>query len=433
MLHMSEFFIYFEGLLNKINMNLKKIWSDLSNNGVKPEHDFNETKRIRILNRFSIIGIYIAFSYTIFLLILSEPVLALLDFNIVVAGVIVMVLLKYFNYRIAATFMFISIPLTLLLLNIFYGKVGGEFYFFSLFILAYYVFTKKKLLVPILIYMIVVFMLSKHFSVSITPEGMAKTLAPYFYYINLACTFIIAAIFLQLFVTEHLHYQRQIEEKNSNIREAYDIAIEQNNKISMLLRELNHRTKNNLQLVSSLISIQSNKITNEAAKKALEESNNRIHSLSLIYQKLYEKDNNSQFTLKEYVNELVLHYQNTFSMPDKKISFVQNIDDFEVNMDDATTLGLLINELITNAIKHSEIKDSIIKITLWAKKKTSNSMQIKIQNSGTGISKIFTHDNNSSFGTKLIHILTKQMNGTVSLDNDNENCLEINVQLSQEI
>ena len=410
-------------------MKFLKIWDQLSSNGVKSEMSFTEVKRIRIINQFCIVGIYIAISYTVFLFCFSARLLALLDFAIAVSGIITYILIKKTNYKIAAVFMFVTIPITLLFLNVFWGNVGAELYFFSMFILAYYIFTERKFLFPIIIYMILVFILAKYYSAIEKPTGIVLVLTPYFYYVNIGCTFIIAALFLKLFTDEHINYQHQVETKNKLLEKAVNKTLQKNEQIQTLLKELSHRTKNNLQLVSSLINLQSSKITDDVAKKAMEESRNRIISISLVYEKLYQNNQVTTVSFKEYTNDLISYLSDTFNDKNNPVQIEQDIDDFTINVDSAVTLGLLINELLTNSFKHG-LKDSQVKfLKISIKKDNENKIDICVSDSGKGIEKIMELNNDTSFGTKLIHSLAKQMDGKISVNSNKENHISIRLLL----
>jgi len=406
-------------------MSFLKIWNYLSSNGVKPEMSFIEINRIRIINRFCIVSVFITLFYTLLLLFLSAPILASIDFAMVLSGLISFYLTRKTNYKIAAIFAFITVPLELLLINIFWGRAGGEFYFIFLYLLAYYIFTQLKFLVPIIIYLTLFFVLARHSGFHAKPTDLTTFLSPYLYYINLICAFTIVSIFLKLFTDEHLIYQHQIEEKNQLLEKAIGESIEKNEKIKILLKELSHRTKNNLQLISSLINIQSSKITDISAKKALEESRNRIISIALVHKKLYQNDQSTTVSFKEYTKDLINYLTDTFDDINNPVKIEQDIDDFTINVDSAVTLGLLINELLTNSFKHG-FKNSQAKfLKIVIRKISKNKLNICISDSGKGIEKIKESDTNLSFGSKLIHSLVEQMDGQLTINNKNENTINI--------
>jgi len=222
-----------------------------------------------------------------------------------------------------------------------------------------------------------------------------------------------------------LIYQHQIEEKNQLLEKAIGESIEKNEKIKILLKELSHRTKNNLQLISSLINIQSSKITDISAKKALEESRNRIISIALVHKKLYQNDQSTTVSFKEYTKDLINYLTDTFDDINNPVKIEQDIDDFTINVDSAVTLGLLINELLTNSFKHG-FKNSQAKfLKIVIRKISKNKLNICISDSGKGIEKIKESDTNLSFGSKLIHSLVEQMDGQLTINNKNENTINI--------
>lgn len=237
---------------------------------------FGEQKSIRILNQFSAVGIIITIYYSLLLAVLSAPELVVYDLNIGILGVFVILITKKFGYRAGGFFMFITIPISLALLNYVYGNVGGHYYYFSLFILSFYIFGKDWRLVLLGLYLIAFFGLSMYLESTIVPSDNASKLAPFFLYTNIAFAFFIGFLFLRLFVLEHERNQIKISKQNKMLEISVVEAEKKNTEIGILLQELSHRTKNNLQLISSILNIQSFKVKDEKAKQALEEGRNRI-------------------------------------------------------------------------------------------------------------------------------------------------------------
>lgn len=396
---------------------LKEKWVSLSNIGVLPQHNFEKAKRIRIINRFSIIGIYIALFYTFFLLFLSEPVLAFLDFAIVIAGSIVILLQKKRYYTTAAIFMFVSIPLILLSIDVAYGGAGAYFYFFSLFILAYYIFLKRKHLLPILFYLVALFVFSKsfHHLLGIEPSNTAIALAPYFYYINFVFAFFIAAIFLQLFVNEHINNQQKLQ---ASLNE----TLKQSNKIKTLLKELSHRTKNNLQFISSMLNIQAKQSGDAMLKQKCHDIRNRINAIALAHKNLYLSQIETQINARSYTNDLLYALININAEINAEDNIITetDVDDFFIPLDAAVTLGIVLNELLTNALKYGLKDVETKKLYLSVKFKNENTIQVHICDSSTGIS-IVNNKENISFGIELVKSLIEQEKGTLKFWEDNGN------------
>jgi len=178
---------------------------------------------------------------------------------------------------------------------------------------------------------------------------------------------------------------------------------------AILLKELNHRTKNNLQMVSSLLSLQSNKLDGHPAKEAIIAGKHRVDALSLVHRKLYQEGVDSKINIKDYIEELVLDlfygYNVNFS---PKLS----IDDVSIHIDAAVPLALIINELIINALKYAytDIKNPELEIII--SKQQNKNIAIDIIDNGIGFQQE-TIKKNYSFGLKLLNSLIQQLNGSI--------------------
>jgi two-component sensor histidine kinase len=286
-------------------------------------------------------------------------------------------------------------------------------------------FGKNKILAVFGLYLICLFGISLYFETTIIPTGTAAILAPYFLFANITFAFIIGFLFLRLFVLEHEKNQKEIQNKNMLLQNAVEEADVRNEEIKTLLRELNHRTKNNLQLISSLLSIQSSRLSDSAAKSALEDSKNRIVSIIMLNQKLYSGNNVSKVSVREYLDDLILHLCALYNGSCDDIKLVIDIDDIYINIDTATALGLLVNELITNSFKHGISGAQTEEISVVLKSQNDSNIELFIMDSGKGIELLNEIHKNNSFGKMLIHSLVKQLNGSIIIGENNNNSARI--------
>jgi len=413
---------------------LAKIWQVISDYGIKPSMSFDEQKSIRILNQFSVVGIIIAIYYTLLLLALSGPELVIYDLNIGILGVCVIVMTKKFGYKTGGVFMLLTIPIPLVLLNYVYGNVGGHYYYFSLFILSFYIFGKNWKLALLGLYLIVFFGISLYFEKTVVPTENADALAPFFLYTNITFTFFIGFLFLRLFVLEHERNQIEITRQNKLLEVTIFEAGKKNSEIQMLLKELSHRTKNNLQLISSILNIQSYKVTDEKARQALEEGRNRIVSILILHQKLYSDKNLTGVKVKDYIIDLVNHLKSAF-VSENEIKIDIEADELFIKIDFATSLGLILNEILTNSFKYG-IKTSGEKfISVSTHKTESEKIVVVVKDSGTGIEGLYSDNqkSESGFGKELIFTLVKQMEGDIIIAENNENSVKIVIPASKHI
>lgn len=173
-----------------------------------------------------------------------------------------------------------------------------------------------------------------------------------------------------------------------------------------LLREIHHRVKNNLQIVSSLLSIQGREITDEKAQKAVQESRNRVHSMALIHQFLYGDEHLNNIDMQKYIYELGESLFSAYRIEHNQIELQTDIDSIFLDVDIAIPLGLILNELITNALKYAfpDGRKGQLHISL---KETNQSLILKVKDNGVGLSENKTES--GSFGMKLINAFKQKL------------------------
>jgi two-component sensor histidine kinase/ligand-binding sensor domain-containing protein len=213
---------------------------------------------------------------------------------------------------------------------------------------------------------------------------------------------------------EVLAQKEEIESQNEKL-------LFRNERIELLLRELNHRIKNNLQLISSILNLHSRSTDNIDAKMALTEGKLRMQSLSLLHQKLYMTEKYTEVDCKEYIKELIDYLSIAFKSNYSDVRFNLDIDEFRLNLDQAVPLGLILNELVTNSLKHSGKDNLVIDFTA---KKYQDQITIKLKDNGKGISKS-QFENSSSFGISIIKSLIDQLDGKISVECDDGNHFKI--------
>jgi two-component sensor histidine kinase len=216
-------------------------------------------------------------------------------------------------------------------------------------------------------------------------------------------TFIILIflIFLLYFYNDKTKKQKIVETQKNEI----EVALNNN---KTLLKELNHRVKNNLQMVSSVISLQSSKITDDNSKKHFKAAINRIKVLSKIHNSLYSKNQLDEIDLLNYVVILKDYLMNSIINPDVKVNYIINIvPGLFINNDQKTTIGLIINELITNSLKYAFVnqKNNLITISII---KTKNYYYFTYTDNGKGFD-YDNYDKTKSIGLNLILRLVNQL------------------------
>jgi two-component sensor histidine kinase len=204
----------------------------------------------------------------------------------------------------------------------------------------------------------------------------------------------------------------ELEQKNEIIR----TSLEEK---ETLLKEIHHRVKNNLQIISSLLSLQSHTVTNKKVLDAFQESQQRLHSISLIHQKLYQNENLARVNFKDYMEDLVGTIHHTLAATDKKIDYKIISENIELDIDTAVPLGLIVNELATNAYKYAftHAKDGLLTISL--QENGGSRYQLIIKDNGPGIPKNINIFESESLGLRLVSILSRQLQGNLEVTSDN--------------
>ncbi|RCJ22674.1 ATPase [Nostoc sp. ATCC 43529] len=186
----------------------------------------------------------------------------------------------------------------------------------------------------------------------------------------------------------------------------------------VLLKEVHHRVKNNLQIVSSLLQLQSHTIKDPEVIKVLRESQNRIESISLIHKNLYTSTNIGQIDIGEYIHNLATSLLISYQIVPGKIALETDIDSVSLNIDQAIGCGLVINELISNALKHAfpNQQAGIIHITL---RNLNKIIEMTIKDNGIGLPDNLDWRNTGSLGLSLVYdLVTEQLEGEITLERD---------------
>jgi PAS domain S-box-containing protein len=182
----------------------------------------------------------------------------------------------------------------------------------------------------------------------------------------------------------------------------------------VLLREIHHRVKNNLQIISSLLSLQSSYLKDEASKEVLKESQDRVKSMAMIHQKLYQSGNFEQIEMGEYIKYLVNGLFNSYGIDSGKIKLKTDLQKIYLDIDSAIPLGLIINEIVTNSIKHAfpgELKGEIfIKIV-----QEDENYLIIVADNGIGLPEDLDLLKTGTLGMQLIRNLVRQIDGELEL------------------
>jgi len=196
-----------------------------------------------------------------------------------------------------------------------------------------------------------------------------------------------------------------------------------------LVKEIHHRVKNNFHTVSGLLAAQAEYLKTNEAIKAMNESRNRVHAMSLIHQKLYQSENLSAINMPGYIHELTDYLRDCFNTP-KSLRFNLQVEPVELNLSYCMPLGLILNEAITNAIKYAfpGNKNGIINIALkhiqghnllFSISDNGIGLPLSISDNGIGLPQNFDDVNARSMGMKLMRGLSEDIDGKFTVTGNN--------------
>jgi len=212
------------------------------------------------------------------------------------------------------------------------------------------------------------------------------------------------------------------EEKNSRINLQKSLKEKE-----VLLKEIHHRVKNNLQVVSSLLNLQKNYISDPAILDIFRSSQNRIRSMALLHEKLYQQNNLIEIDLRDYIQNLISNLFDSYNLS-SHISLKLNTTDIHLDVDLSLNIGLIINELVSNALKHAfkgrekgEIFVELINV------EKTDQLKLIVTDDGVGIPEDYNLNESKSFGLELVSALIQQYEGSMEINRNDKTEFKITI------
>jgi len=405
------------------------IFGNLINLGVKSEMEFYQKREARIVNLFALItlfGLLVGVSSVFF--ISGEYVISTVSFSTITS--LAILFLNYKMYHNIATYLFvITINVTIFILNQQYiDSVGNYLYYFPVIFCVALIHNPVKSNTRTAIFFSIVlvsFLCSRLIDIpylkntTITEADNAALLA-----YNSVLAFFVTLILVFLVV-------RLINRQNNEAlallhkeQEAQKIITQSLKEKEILLAEIQHRVKNNLAIITGLLNLQTEKAPCDESRLLMIESRNRVMSIAMVHERLYKKDNLSKINLKLYLSELMQELVKSFPINSKQIEIVEELDKIELEITKAVPIGLIVNEALTNSLKHAfnngqqnpEIK---IKMQL-----IFDRIHIAIMDNGTGFVDI-TKRHDTALGLSLIESLSDQIDAEVVFKNEDGACVSL--------
>jgi len=196
--------------------------------------------------------------------------------------------------------------------------------------------------------------------------------------------------------------------------------------LQTLMKEIHHRVKNNLQVISSLLDLQSQTIGDSQAAEAIKESRNRVQTMALIHQDLYGEGNIKEIEMTDYINKLVLSLFSSYNVKKNKIQLETDIEPILLDIDIVIPIGFVLNELISNALKYgfSNKESGILHISL---QENNDELLLKVKDDGEGFPSGLNIYNSQSFGYKLVKAFAQKLKGRLEVYNDNGACVLLHI------
>lgn len=199
----------------------------------------------------------------------------------------------------------------------------------------------------------------------------------------------------------------------------------------ILLKEIHHRVKNNLQIISSLLNLQSEYITDVASKELFNDSLNRIRSMALIHERLYQSKNFSRINVPDYIKDVTNYLLRTYKNNQREIKVNIDVENLGISIEVAIPLGLLINELVSNSLKYAFANMPKGNINIKMAGYDNGSYRLVLNDDGIGIPEHIDFRNTKSLGLQLVNNLVEQLGGSIELDKTAGTCFTIDFNINE--
>jgi two-component system, sensor histidine kinase PdtaS len=401
------------------------------NLGVKSEMEFYQKREVKLVNLFAIITLSALLVGSSSLLFISgEYPAPVMLFTAVSSSC-----LLFFNakgYHNLATYFFV-IPINIIIFVLCeqYEEAAGNYLYYFLFIFCLAVLhnpvqSNVRTIIFLSVFLIS-FFAAKVLDVQslrlsqITPSDI-EILFSYNQLIAVSLSLVLVYLVVRLINKQNFETFELLEkEKASQVKISNSLKEKE-----VLLSELQHRVKNNLAIISSLLNLQMDKAPCDRSKQLMLESKNRVVSMAMVHNNLYKKENLYKIDLKLYLSELVNELVNSFPIRTNQIQVQGELDWVEMEITDAVPIGLIVNETLTNSLKHAFndfTQTPIIKLKLQL---VQDNIRICVADNGIGFSESAIKKQDG-LGLSLIESLADQIDAEVSFLNNNGACVSLNI------
>ncbi|WP_281542766.1 sensor histidine kinase [Maribacter aestuarii] len=298
-----------------------------------------------------------------------------------------------------------------LIITLYSGGISSPFIFtLALIVFAGYVTTKKygQIYLNLIFFLVILI-----FSQSLPDFSFTYNVVP----ASSQNLFNLFSVLFSVYLLGNIFGKTLLKTHNALYKSKKALMLQMDEK-ETLLKEVHHRVKNNLQTVSSLLSLQSRNVEEARMKALLKSTQNRVISMAMVHEMLYMRKDIAHIEYKSYVQELSEYLIRSIKGLDSKVQLNIDIPEIKLGIDTAIPLGLLINEAVTNALKYGFADEEEGEIYIALKKEIDKQYTLNIGDNGVGYPENVTYKNTKSLGLKLIYNLTRQLKGTIQRDNN---------------
>lgn len=397
--------------------NISRLYRAAINLGINEEIPHQEQKKLRITNLILLISTIIPFNYIVLALLVDIP--EMIPIQLVIS------LISFGAYRmnggeLSKVSMFILlyvIPTLLLYFPLFVGDIGGEFFYYIFIVIGFYLMDKMRHALILALYLFLLLLFAKYAILNIQHPPKFLLLEAICYYPNIFISAFLIALSTFLFKYDTVRYQSIIEEQSVELNKQV-VDLEAKDRLSSkLFKELNHRVKNNLQMVSSLFSMQVYKHKNQETVQALNRARNRIDSIAILHQYMYQKEKLPNPSLKKYIQKLAEYVAHASGFAGQ-VELQLEVEKTNRTIEETTHIGLIVNELLTNSFKYGmnpQLGENLVKVEI---KRIKDGLLILVSDSGCGFPKGFELTGDNSFGLELVSTIAMQYNGELKVYNE---------------
>ena len=405
----------------------KKTWHYISSNGIQKEYDDVLVKRITLINQFSVVAILVFVFSGINNYLLGDVFSALLIEALVPVCFIGYYLNKKHYHRFSSSFLFTTVSIAVFYFDSYSGFLSGTYlYYFPLILALAFVFDIRQDKKAILFHfgLIISFLFINvltHYNL-FKSDFITDDKRSQMFLFNLLFSALSVGFFIYIMIQHNLNenhlYAKRIEERQHSEKAIQDALTEKN----ILIAELHHRVKNNLAIISGLFSLKLNDDLHEDAKNVLLESRNRVRSMALIHNRLYNSENLTNVNFDEYAKELIAEINASYPATANSVKIDTVINNVSLNINAAIPCGLILNELLTNSYKHAfkEKNNGQIHISFVNDK---DNFLMTVKDNGIGLPSDYKEK--QSLGVTVIESLSEQLDGSFNFSNNNGTCFEL--------